>query len=109
MSIERSASIFVGIPIDKVNFNKTPLDDCESLVEDLFITTDSWCGGDEFYGKELLHSVEEGIAYPLNQNAFNKLQSKFEITKQELIKVFNQLGLEFNADDIQPYFAVRCL
>lgn len=108
MSIERVASIFVGIPIEKVDF-KDSFDDCESIVADLFITTDTWCGGDEFYGKELMHSVEEGVAYSLNQNAFNELQYKFEVAKQELIKVFNQLGLEFNADDIQPYFAVRCL
>lgn len=104
MSIVRNASIFVGIPTDKVSFKGS-----FSLVEDFFIPIDPICGGDEFYGKELMLSIEDGITYLLNQNVFDELQNRFKIAKQELIETFNQIGFEFNADDIRLYFAIRCL
>ena len=98
MSVEYQAKIIVGVPIEKVDFSAMDEESIEDLVNDFFFTSNSWCGGQEFLGEEVL-VCKNGKA--VNINDIQDLNF-FDI-KSNLHEDLRMYGAKVDFNDIQIY------
>jgi len=98
MSVEYQTKIIVGVPMEKVDFSAMDEESVEDLVNDFFFTSNSWCGGQEFLGEEVL-VCENGKAININDiQDLNFFDIKSNL--QDNLRIY---GAKVDFNDIQIY------
>ena len=91
MSVEYKSIIFVGVKIEDFPLSQVSDDLIDRLTEDYFLTSNTWCGGKEFYGNIVSPGVDAGDVIELSLFDFSKIyegeRERFQREMKQLFRV----------------------